>query len=431
MSKSIILLDPHLSNSRLFPLLNEVYTVQVYMGIKDLPQTTDSWIVSKWTLIDGNATDIPKQFREKLIVIDEQASVEAWQKCKIAGICYTTEIGDMLSILRNYFDLQKERNLGNEIANSYTEGRNEKVDLPHQVPVVQNKLDEPLQDPFSIVQQEEDEEDEHLYPVEEEIACTRFTGKQVIAVTQKKGGTGKTTVTQTAARIIAERGQKILVIELDPDGGHLASRMNIKAKANINLLNKGYSLENVIERHTDKGVSIDYILSPDFSRREVVRKEVVRKMLREAREDYDVTIIDCGTAWDDTIITAINFATQVWMVSTPDHAALLDGRVLYTKLVQNNVDPEKIIHIINKSMKSKDMSLAKIQENVPISKLYLLPEDNKVCALQQQKKEPTDCKFGKKLREVIEDIVPFEFEEEEDNKRWWQRLPLIRRLFSA
>ncbi len=429
--KHVILLDPHLTQSKLFSLLNEVYRVQVYGGISDLPEpekSRDTWIVSKWQLVDGEAVDIPVSFRNRLIVIDESASLEAWQKCKKAKIEYVSEVKILLEKLRDRLHQEKD-NIENEkkpvelnIDTNKVVQQNEKTKA--------RKIKEPTSDPFALKEQMDEVQEESSNTLKQ-TPVGRIIGKEIIAITQKKGGTGKTTVTETAARIIAERGQKVLVIELDPDGGHLASRLDLFSKGSINLLNHGYSMESIIESRAVRAVVIDYILSPDFSKREVIPPNVVRSLIEQAQQDYDVIMIDCGTAWDETIQAAIQMSTQIWMVSTPDYAALLDGRVLYTKMIQSEIEPERIYHIVNKAKKSKGISLQEVQANVPVSHIFLLPEDKKVEHLQRQKKEPIDCPFGKKLREMVNEVVPFQLDEEEDEEKssWLMRLPIVGRLF--
>ena len=144
-------------------------------------------------------------------------------------------------------------------------------------------------------------------------------GTQIIAVANQKGGVAKTTTTLNIAAGLAEKGKRVLVIDLDPQGGSAVS-LGIAADS-LNktvytvLINNGASFNDIIIK-TQSG----FELAPsniDLSGAEVELKQllaaeqVLKRNLDEIADNYDYILLDCPPSLGMLTINGLTAAKKV------------------------------------------------------------------------------------------------------------------------
>ena len=127
---------------------------------------------------------------------------------------------------------------------------------------------------------------------------------KIIAVTNQKGGVGKTTTCVNLASYIADTGKKVLLIDMDPQGNACAS-LGVEIEKGKNSVYEVLLGEINIKEAIYPSVvkTLDVLPSTvDLSGAEVDlvyvenREKVLKEALEEIKSNYDYIFIACPPA---------------------------------------------------------------------------------------------------------------------------------------
>ena len=153
---------------------------------------------------------------------------------------------------------------------------------------------------------------------------------RIIAIANQKGGVGKTTTAINLAACLAEAGQKILIIDIDPQGnttsGFGLSKTDIEKTVYEVLLGECNIKDAIVENIIDNldilpsnvnlaGAEIDLI---DVDNREFILKESIL----EVRDRYDYIILDCPPSLSMLNVNAMTAADTVLVPIQCEYYAL-------------------------------------------------------------------------------------------------------------
>ena len=162
---------------------------------------------------------------------------------------------------------------------------------------------------------------------------------RIIAIANQKGGVGKTTTAINLAACLAEAGQKILIIDIDPQGnttsGFGLSKTDIEKTVYEVLLGE-CNIKDILPSNVNlAGAEIDLI---DVDNREYILKESIL----EVRDRYDYIILDCPPSLSMLTVNAMTAADTVLVPIQCEYYALegLTQLIHTINLVKKKLNPQ-------------------------------------------------------------------------------------------
>jgi chromosome partitioning protein len=175
-----------------------------------------------------------------------------------------------------------------------------------------------------------------------------FLGK-VIAVANQKGGVGKTTTSVNLSACLAELGQKVLLVDLDPQGNSTSglgfNKTQIK-KSIYDVLVNDIPADTIALQTSIAGLQIlpatIQLAGAEIELVAVISRETkLKRALDRIKYDFDYVIIDCPPSLGLLTINSLTAANSVLVPIQCEFYALegLSQLMNTVTLVQRNLNP--------------------------------------------------------------------------------------------
>ena len=124
--------------------------------------------------------------------------------------------------------------------------------------------------------------------------------RKLLAVSGYRRSAGRTTFLLSAARALAARGARVVVVDADWDTPHLAERLGVSPEVGWqDVLTGGLPLEETLIESLIDGVTL-LPARPNRSRTRSINFALAQKNLEHLRQSYDFVLVDAGRLDDST-----------------------------------------------------------------------------------------------------------------------------------
>lgn len=172
---------------------------------------------------------------------------------------------------------------------------------------------------------------------------------RIIAVANQKGGVGKTTTTINLSACLAEKGKKVLTIDIDPQG-NTSSGFGID-KNNIDntiyeLIIGECNIEECLQTNIIENLSLlpsnVNLAGAEIELIGIEEKEfILKRKIEMIRDQYDYLIIDCPPSLNTLTVNALTTADTVLVPIQCEYYALegLSQLIHTINLVKKRLNP--------------------------------------------------------------------------------------------
>lgn len=173
---------------------------------------------------------------------------------------------------------------------------------------------------------------------------------RIIAIANQKGGVGKTTTAINLSACLADKGKKVLAVDMDPQG-NMTSGLGLDKesieKTVYDMIIGESDIEEVLQKEAMENLdvlptNID-LSAAEIELIDVENKEfIVRNSIQKIRDNYDFVIIDCPPSLSMLTINAMTTADSVLVPIQCEYYALEGvSQLIHTvELVKDRLNPD-------------------------------------------------------------------------------------------
>lgn len=205
---------------------------------------------------------------------------------------------------------------------------------------------------------------------------------RLVCVLGPKGGTGKTLTSTNLAVSLAQRGQRVALIDLDLQFGDVALCLGLPPEKTVYDLAQSPGaldydkLDSFLATHSSGVRTLIAPRRPDQA--SAVGAELLREIYAIMRAHFDWVVVDTPPGFTAEVITSIDSSTEVVMVGMLDSLSLKNTKLGLETLELMKYDPDKIFLLLNRAHSRVGISQSDVEAVLGRTPDVFIPSDREI-----------------------------------------------------
>ena len=205
---------------------------------------------------------------------------------------------------------------------------------------------------------------------------------RLVCILGPKGGTGKTLTATNLAVCLAQRGQRVALVDLDLQFGDVALCLGLPPERTVYDLAQSPGaldydkLDAFLAMHSSGVRTLIAPRRPDQA--SAVGAELLREVYSIVRSTFDWVVVDTPPGFTAEVITSIDSSTDVVMVGMLDSLSLKNTKLGLETLELMKYDPDHIYLLLNRAHSRVGISQSDVEAVLGRTPDVFIPSDREI-----------------------------------------------------
>lgn len=214
------------------------------------------------------------------------------------------------------------------------------------------------------------------------VSTVSAENSRLVCILGPKGGTGKTLTSTNLAVSLAQRGQRVALIDLDLQFGDVALCLGLPPEKTVYDLAQSPGaldwdkLQAFLAAHSSGVHTLIAPRRPDQA--SAVGAELLREIYSILRANFDWVVVDTPPGFTAEVITSIDNSTEIVMVGMLDSLSLKNTKLGLETLELMKYDPDKVYLLLNRAHSRVGISQSDVEAVLGRSPDIFIPSDREI-----------------------------------------------------